>query len=99
MLVKPNLFQRMLFKCLIKKVKDNGLSIFIDSAGTLGYHEGASPDKRAQAVGGVRGYSFAKIRCRKVIAEDFVSFDYIIAMDKKNLHHLMEMCPVEHQHK
>ena len=81
------------------KVKDNGLSIFIDSAGTLGYHEGASPDKRSQAVGGDRGYDFAKIRCRKVIAEDFVSFDYIIAMDKQNLHHLMEMCPLEHQHK
>jgi protein-tyrosine phosphatase len=81
------------------KVKDNGLRIVIDSAGTLGYREGALPDKRSQAAGVDRGYDFAKIRCRKVIAEDFVSFDYVIAMDKKNLNHLMEMCPLEHQHK
>jgi protein-tyrosine phosphatase len=81
------------------KVKDSGLSIFIDSAGTQGYKEGASPDKRSQVAGNDRGYDFAKIKCRKVVAEDFVTFDYIIAMDKKNLDHLMEMCPVEYQYK
>lgn len=82
-----------------QKVKHDGIRIYIDSAGTLGYHDGAAPDKRAQAVGVDRGYDFSKIKCRKVVASDFEDFDYIIAMDSQNLRHLMEMCPPEFQHK
>ena len=82
-----------------EKVKHSDLSFEIDSAGTMGYHTGALPDQRSQAVGGMRGYSFKGLKCRKVVIEDFEKFDYILAMDKENLRHLLELCPHEHQHK
>jgi protein-tyrosine phosphatase len=51
---------------VFKKADDNGLSIEIDSAGTAGY-KGASPDKRYQAFGVERGYSFKGLKSRKVV--------------------------------
>lgn len=82
-----------------KKVADNGLNIEIDSAGTAGYHKGAKPDKRAQAVGIHRGYDFKGISCRKVEEPDFEKFDYILGMDKENVSNLLAICPEEFQHK
>jgi protein-tyrosine phosphatase len=81
------------------KVEESGLNIQVDSAGTQGYHEGAKPDKRSQAVGEIRGYSFAGLKCRKVVPLDFERFDYVIAMDKKNYHNLVEICPADLQYK
>jgi protein-tyrosine phosphatase len=82
-----------------KKAADSGLNLEIDSAGTAGYHKGAGPDKRSQDVGVQRGYSFKGIKCRKVVGEDFEKFDYVVAMDNKNLEDLLEHCPEEFQHK
>lgn len=82
-----------------KKAADRGLNIEIDSAGTAGYHKGAAPDKRSQAVGVERGYSFKGLKCRKVVEQDFDQFDYIVAMDNKNIEDLLEICPEEFQHK
>lgn len=81
------------------KVAELGLDIQIDSAGTAGYHKGAAPDKRSQAVGQDRGYSFKGLKCRRVEESDFEKFDYILAMDQKNLNDLLEKCPEEYQHK
>ncbi|MCF2946586.1 low molecular weight phosphotyrosine protein phosphatase [Paraglaciecola aquimarina] len=81
------------------KVAELGLNIEIDSAGTAGYHKGAAPDKRSQAVGQDRGFSFKGLKCRKVDETDFEKFDYILAMDNKNLTDLLEICPEEYQHK
>lgn len=81
------------------KVSNSGLLVEVDSAGTMGYHTGAPPDQRSRAVGEMRGYSFKGIKCRKVAIEDFEKFDYIIAMDKENLRHLLEICPHDYQHK
>jgi protein-tyrosine phosphatase len=82
-----------------KKAEDNGLSIEIDSAGTAGYHKGAAPDKRSQAVGVERGYSFKGLKSRKVVNQDFEKFDYILAMDNQNIVNLLEVCPEEFKHK
>jgi protein-tyrosine phosphatase len=82
-----------------KKAADNGLIIEIDSAGTAGYHKGASPDKRSQAVGIERGYSFKALRCRKVVEQDFEKFDYILGMDNQNIENLLNACPEEFKHK
>lgn len=82
-----------------KKVTDSGLDIYIDSAGTAGYHKGARPDKRAQAVGIERGYSFDGINCRKVEEHDFEKFDLILGMDNENLSNLQAICPEEFKHK
>lgn len=81
------------------KVQELGLDIELDSAGTAGYHKGAAPDKRSQAVGQDRGYSFKGLKCRKVNENDYEKFDYIVGMDNKNIENLMEDCPEEYQHK
>lgn len=82
-----------------KKAADHGLTIKIDSAGTAGYHKGAAPDKRSQAVGEERGYSFKGLKCRKVVEQDFEKYDYILGMDSENMTHLLAACPEEFQHK
>ncbi len=76
-----------------------GLSIDIDSAGTIGYHKGKAPDARAMAAGEARGYSFESIQSRPVTASDFDAYDYIFAMDRHNLADLEAMCPPHHHHK
>jgi protein-tyrosine phosphatase len=82
-----------------KKSADDGLTIEIDSAGTAGYHNGAAPDKRSQAVGLEKGYSFKGLKCRKVVEQDFEKFDYILGMDNDNVANLLKACPEEFKHK
>lgn len=73
--------------------------IEVDSAGTHGYHDGASPDPRAQAAAQRRGLDIAKLRARRVIAEDFERFDLLVAMDEDNVAALLEHAGEEHRHK
>jgi protein-tyrosine phosphatase len=82
-----------------KKSAENSLSIEIDSAGTAGYHQGAAPDKRSQAVAIEKGYNFKGLKCRKVVIQDFEKFDYILGMDNENIANLLEACPDEFKHK
>ncbi|MDO6705761.1 low molecular weight protein-tyrosine-phosphatase [Photobacterium sp. 1_MG-2023] len=75
------------------KAQAAGMAVEIDSAGTIGYHQGNPPDSRARAVGEARGYSFQSIRARQVVPEDFERFDLILAADRQNLADLQAMCP------
>lgn len=67
--------------------------IQIDSAGTHDYHVGHPPDRRTQAAAAMRGYDLARQRARQVSRQDFLEFDYILAMDGDNLSRLREMAP------
>ncbi|MDP1605441.1 MAG: low molecular weight protein-tyrosine-phosphatase [Rhodocyclaceae bacterium] len=71
----------------------------IDSAGTHGYHIGKAPDARATKAAAERGYDLLPLRGRRVNDEDFVRFDYILAMDRDNLELLVQACPAEHRGK
>ena len=82
-----------------QKAADAGLKLVIDSAGTHGYHIGKAPDKRSQAAGVARGYSFKGLKCRRVDESDFEKFDYILAMDDSNLSNLRGMSPSQFQGK
>lgn len=82
-----------------KKAAEAGLDIDIDSAGTHGYHIGKPADKRSQAAGIERGYSFKGLKCRRVDESDFERFDYILAMDSSNLANLHGMAPGQHHNK
>ena len=73
--------------------------LYVDSAGTLGFHKGAAPDKRAQQAGVARGYDFSGIHARQVMVSDFNDFDLILAADHSNREDLKVLCPPEHQHK
>jgi protein-tyrosine phosphatase len=65
----------------------------VDSAGTHAWRLGGPPAREAIAVARAQGIDIAKLRARRVHAEDFSRFDYIIAMDRANLANLKVICP------
>ena len=67
--------------------------IYTDSAGTHAYHVGNPPDTRAQETAERRGIQLHDLRARRVSAEDFDLFDYVLAMDSDNYEILSELCP------
>lgn len=74
-------------------------SLWIDSAGTHGYHAGEAPDRRSQAAAARRGYDLGAIRARAVVEPDFERFDLILAMDEQNRRALLSRCPPGLEHK
>lgn len=73
--------------------------ILSDSAGTHDYHIGKPPDARAQQAALRRGYDMSALRARQVATSDFAEFDYVLAMDRHNLHLLKQQCTLENLHK
>ncbi len=71
--------------------------IFIDSAGTHAYHVGNQPDQRAQEAALKRGIDLSSQRARRVNADDFAEFDYVIAMDESNKYDLLSICPAGYE--
>lgn len=67
-----------------------------DSAGTHGYHIGEPPDPRTQDAASRRGYDLSALRARQVSRDDFVEFNYVLAMDQANLLALQRLCPPQH---
>lgn len=55
----------------------------IDSAGTIGYHEGNPADPRMRAAAKKRGIEITS-NSRPIRPSDFSEFDLILAMDKQN---------------
>lgn len=72
------------------------LRIEIDSAGTHDYHVGSPPDHRTIAAAKRRGIDLSHLRARRVAAEDFESYDLILAMDEENLGELRRRAPATH---
>ncbi|KAL3518500.1 hypothetical protein ACH5RR_021089 [Cinchona calisaya] len=70
------------FRDLVKK---RGLDskFYIDSAGTINYHEGDQADPRMRAASKRRGIEITSIS-RPIRPSDFVDFDLILAMDRQN---------------
>lgn len=69
--------------------------VFIDSAGTGGYHIGERPDPRSVAVAKKYGVNIIAQRCRKFTAEDFSKFDIIYAMDQSNYNNIVALANSE----
>ncbi len=68
----------------------------VDSAGTYGGHIGEPPDARAQRQAKLRGYDMSRLRARRLTAEDFERFDWVIAMDEDNMSRMAELAPDGH---
>ena len=60
------------------------VQIVVDSAGTIGYHQGNPADARMRQTASQRGYNLES-RSRKITLTDLDDFDLIIAMDRENL--------------
>jgi len=86
------------FRALIER---EGLAdqIQVDSAGTHDYHVNKPPDTRAQAAAQRRGIDIGGLRGRQVGRDDLERFDYVLAMDRENLEHLLALSSPEHRHK
>ncbi|MBE8567443.1 low molecular weight protein-tyrosine-phosphatase [Vibrio splendidus] len=84
---------------LRKKAQQMDIDVTVDSAGTIGFHQGNPPDSRSKSAGENRGYSFKGITSRKVVMNDFDEFDLILAADQANLDDLTSQCPAHLQYK
>ena len=67
--------------------------ILIESAGTGAWHIGKAPDRRAQKAAKQRGYDLSQLKARQVHADDFDTFDLILAMDDENMSDLRHAAP------
>lgn len=68
-----------------------GESIEAESAGTGAYHVGDGADPRSVQAARERGYDLSRHRARQVCVDDFVTFDYVLAMDRDNLRELRSL--------
>lgn len=78
-----------------KQLDEAGLTdqVVVDSCGTGAWHVGHSPDQRTITAAAKRGYDLSELRARKLVAEDFKRFDYILAMDTRNLADILKKAP------
>lgn len=74
----------------IEMLKKEGLvnKVQVDSAGTSAYHAGEPADHRMQEHAQRRGYPLPSKSRQIRFPEDFLRFDFILAMDKSNLSNL-----------
>jgi len=75
-------------------VAEAGLAgrVSIDSAGTIDYHAGAPPDRRAVAAAARRATDISDLRARAFARADCTRFDLILAMDRGNLNRIRGVC-------
>jgi protein-tyrosine phosphatase len=80
-----------------ERIREAGLdhAIEVDSAGTHSYHVGEPPDRRAQAAARARGYELSGQRARRLEADDFREFDYVLVMDDENLRNARTLQPTD----
>lgn len=81
---------------LRKKVKDEGLDVFVDSAGTSDYHIGEAPDQRMREAAKKSGCPIDELRARQFSVQDFDDFDIIYAMDSSNYTNILALARNEH---
>jgi len=79
----------------ILKSKVDDLSVFVDSAGTGGWHIGELPDLRSIGIARQNRIDISDQRCRKFIARDFDDFDHIYVMDRNNLSDVLSVAKSE----
>ena len=79
----------------VSMLEQNGLtnSIYVDSCGTGAWHIGHAPDERTIATAAKHGYQLAHLRARQLKSDDFKQFDYILAMDTRNLADIIKKAP------
>lgn len=80
---------------LRKKIKENNLDVFVDSAGTANYHVGKKPDERMRATAKKFGVNIDELRARQFTQRDFEDFDLIYAMDKSNFTNIIALAKNE----
>jgi protein-tyrosine phosphatase len=73
------------------KAQSQGLSVFVDSAGTSDWHSGEQPDGRAMEEMRNNGIDISNQASRPFSVLDFTKFDYILAMDDSNKNNVLSV--------
>ena len=81
----------------ILKSKVNPAKVYVDSAGTAGYHVGNPPDPRSISVARTHGLDISQQTCRRFSSKDFDEFDHIYVMDNSNLSNVLNLASTEYQ--
>ena len=76
---------------LRRKVIENNLAVFVDSAGTANYHVGKQADERMRQTAKANHTNIDELRARQFTASDFALFDMIYAMDKENYENIIRL--------
>jgi len=79
----------------ILKSKVDQVQVFVDSAGTGGWHVGELPDIRSMGIARINKVDISDQRCRKFKANDFEDFDLIYVMDSSNLSDVLALARTE----
>lgn len=76
-----------------KRIADAGLAsdYAVDSAGTIGAHQGQPADARMRSHAEARGYRITSLSRKVDPRTDFDHFDWIVAMDNSNVHNLKNL--------
>ena len=81
-----------IFRSMVEQAGLNRI-ITVDSAGTGAWHIGEAPHVGTQRVLRSHGLTSAH-RARVVVSKDFAQFDYVIALDRSNMHDLRSMAGI-----
>ena len=71
----------------------------VDSAGTAKFHIGEPPDQRSIEAARARGVDLSGQRARQLHPDDFLTFDFLVAMDRTHFGEMMEVCPDGETHR
>ena len=91
-----NICRSPLAEGILKSKVDSDL-VFVDSAGTGGWHVGELPDSRSIEVARLNGLNISDQKCRKFTKQDFNDFDWIYVMDKSNFNDVIAMAETENE--
>lgn len=80
------------FRHLVE-AEDLGEYFTIASAGTDSYHVGEKPDPRTIKIARKNGVSVEGIRARRMMEDDYYTYDYIFAMDGGHLFEIQQHMP------
>jgi protein-tyrosine phosphatase len=75
----------------ILKSKVSSKQVFVDSAGTAGFHVGNFPDTRSIQIAKTYGIDITDQRARAFSQKDFDDFHYIYAMDQSNYDDIIKL--------
>lgn len=74
-----------------KYIKEQGLDIYIESAGTGDWHIGNPPCENSIIVSKNNGVDISHQRAKQVTKEDFTKFDIVIGLDSSNIQNLKNL--------
>ena len=76
-----------------------GDGYYVDSAGTINYHEGNGPDERSVKTALKNGIDISMQKSRPIKKSDFDNFDLIFCMDKNNYKDVLKLADDFQKHK